>query len=366
MRPILAAMLAAGVLLAPAAGGATALFALLDTGELYVSTNGGGAWAPQGALPVHDAVGLEAGTSSSDLFLATRSGALYHSIDGGADWVAIGAVDASDVAAFVLSPSGTFLLLTRSGLLYSSTDGATFQTAAALTGSDWTSLARGPLGRLYALAQTGQVASSDDQGGTWSTVGAVTASNAVSIGRLNNDLFVLGETGEVYRSQDYGVTWTPVAALVSSTMGAMIGSGTGLVVSTREGEVAASPNGATWTWVGATNQLSVIALGSDTPQVTGVEGGASVPGFLARAPYPNPGTGVAGAVFSFSVPGPDRVRIELFDARGRLVAARQEEEIAGGGFHSLRWAPALPAGTYLVRYSTSTGRRAVTKWTIVR
>lgn len=91
-----------------------------------------------------------------------------------------------------------------------------------------------------------------------------------------------------------------------------------------------------------------------------------MPGFLASAPYPNPGTGGAGGVFSFSLPHPDRVRVELYDVCGRLVAVRPEEAIPAGGAHAFRWAPAIPAGTYFVRFSSSSGRVAAGKWTLVR
>lgn len=362
---------AAGVALfaaAPGVGGAANLFAILDTGELYVSANAGASWAAQGTLPVRDAVGLAAGATSTDLFLATRSGSIYRSANAGTSWAGVGAIAASDVVGFTLGPFGAVLALTRSGTLYSSGDqGASFTVVAALAASDWVSLARGPQGRLYALAETGQVAESRDQGSTWSTVGVLTVSNAIAIRRLGNDLYVLTRTGEVYRSINYGASWTPVAALTSSSMGALADMGTTLVAAAREGEVATSANGAAWTWVGAINQLSVIALATDTPMVTGVAKGSTAPRFTVGSPYPNPSTSVAGAIFSFSLDGPDRVRVALHDAQGRLVAERPEETVAAGGGHSFHWAPAgLSTGTYFVRFTTSTGRHAGTKWTLVR
>jgi len=364
---LLALMLACGANPAPA--GATTLFGLIDTGELYSSSNGGATWSILATLAVHDAVGLAAGSSSSELYLATRSGSIYRSTNAGSSWTAVGAVAASDVAGFALGPFGALLVLTRSGILYSSSNqGAIFTPLAALTGSDWVCLARGPLGGLYALTETGQIAQSADQGTSWTTVGAITTSNAVSIRRVGGSaLYVVNVTGEVYRSIDYGASWLPVAALSQGSVSALVDLGAQLVAATREGEVAASADGAFWTWVGTMNQLHVIGLGSDTPMVTGVPEETAPPAFMAHAPYPNPRVGAGGATFGFSLSAPDRVRLEIYDVRGRLRATRPFESIAGAGYHTTRWEPeGLPPGTYHVRLITQSGRRVQTKWTLLR
>ncbi len=348
--------------------GATNLFGLVDTGELYKSTNSGTSWSAVGAIPVHDAVGLAAGSSSSELYLASRSGTVYRSTNGGTTWSAVGAVAASDVAGFALGPFGAVLVLTSTGTLYSSGDqGATFTALAALTGSDWVSLARGPLGRLYALTKTGQVAESKDQGATWATVGVITTSNAIAIRRLGAQLFVLASTGEVYRSIDYAKTWVPVGALSQGSMSALVDMDSQLVAAAKEGEVATSSNGASWGWVGAINQLNVVALGTDAPQVTGVNVEETVPRFVAHAPYPNPRVGAGGATFAFTLAAPERVRLELYDVQGRLRAVRPFEGLESAGAHAFRWEPTgLSPGTYLVRLVTDGGPVAEAKWTLVR
>src|SRR5439155_11446872 len=201
-RFITALVLSGGFLVTIAAPlGATNLFGLIDTGELYKSTNNGATWSAVAAIPVRDAVGFAAGSSSSELYLASRSGTVYRSSDGGSNWTAVGAVVASGVVGFTLSPFGNVLVLTRTGTRYSSSNqGTTFTAIAALVGSDWVGLARGPLGRLYAVTKTGQVAESQNQGSTWTTVGVIRTSDAVSIRRLGAQLFVLASTGEIYRS----------------------------------------------------------------------------------------------------------------------------------------------------------------------
>jgi hypothetical protein len=362
-----AVLIALGGAFSPALA-ATNLFGLIDTGELYKSADQGATWSAVGAVPVRDAVGLAAGASSLELFMASRSGTVYRSTNGGGAWSAVGTVSASDVAGFTLSPFGNVLVLTRTGTVYSSGDhGATFSAVASLAGSDWTSLARGPLGRLYALTRTGQIAQSLDQGTSWATVGVITTSDAVSIRRLGAQLFVLASTGEIYRSIDYGVSWIPVGTLSQGSMSALADVGAQLVAAASEGEVAASSNGASWSWVGAINQLHVMALGTDAPLVTGVTDDLSPPkALVALAPFPNPRTGAGGATFRFATGAPDRVRLELYDAQGRLRAARPFESI-GGGQHWIRWEPpSMSPGTYVVRLVTESGGTVAMKWTMVR
>ncbi len=349
---------------------ATTLFGLVDTGELYASTNNGVTWSVHATLSVDDAVGLAAAGSALDLFLATRSGSIYASSDGGLNWSAVGAVTASDVAGFTLGPFGDVLALTRSGTLYSSSDhGVTFTALAALTGSNWVSLARGRLvGRFFALTETGEVFASADFGATWTPRGVLTVSNAVSIRSRGDDLFILTATGEVAKSMDDGATWTTVGALTQSGMSALLDLGAaGLFAAAETGEVAMSSDGASWSWIGAVNQLHLMALGSDVPTVTGVETVAGASRFTARAPYPNPATSASGGVFSFSLGSPARVAIQIFDIRGRLVASRPPESFVGAGPHALRWAPAgLPSGAYMVRYVPSEGAVRDAKWVLLR
>lgn len=353
----------------PAGAWASNLFAVLDTGEFYASADGGATWSAPSALPVTDAIGLAAGATSSDLYMATRSGSIYRSTDAGGSWTPVGAIAASDIAGFTIAPSGAVLALTRTGTVYASVDqGATFDAIAGLTGSDWTNLARGPLGRLYALTETGQVAESRDQGATWATVGVVTTSDAVAIRRLGNTLYVLSRTGEIYRSLNYGANWIAVGALTSSSMAALVDLGDALVAAALEGEVASSANGAAWSWVGTVNQLHLVALATDAPMATGIAEESTAPRFLVGAPHPNPSHGLAGVSFSFSLPAPDRVRIAVYDARGRCVARRSEKAFpAGEQVTFFRWLrDDLPAGTYFVRLETASGRTASTKWTVLR
>jgi len=353
-------------LLAPSAD--AAIFSLIDTGEIYSSGNAGATWTPLAALPVHDAVGLAAGASTSELFVMTRSGTVYRSTNGGAAWSAVGAITASDVAAFTINYDASVLALTESGTLYRSTNGgSTFTGYAALTGSNFVSLARGPLGRLYALARSGEVYESTNQGTAWTAVGSVTVANAVSIRRKVAELYLLTETGEIYRSINYGRAWTPVGAITASNMRAILDVGSTLLAGAETGEVYASSTGATWAAVGAVNQLRLRALGADTPLATGVPLDETAPKFVVHAPYPNPALSSRGSTFGFELASPGTVRLELYDVAGRLVGTRGPIAFSTAGRHEIAWRPSrLSAGAYMVRLVTESGRTAVTRWSVLK
>jgi len=110
----------AAVLLSASPVSAATLYGLVDTGELYASTNNGTTWTIKSTLAVSDAVGLAAGSSTSELYIFSRSGSFYRSSNGGGSWSAVGALTASDVASFTLNYDGAILALTKSGTLYRS------------------------------------------------------------------------------------------------------------------------------------------------------------------------------------------------------------------------------------------------------
>ena len=80
---------------------AATLFALTDTGELFVSTDGGETWSLRSALPVSDAAGLLAASEVGELFLASRTGMVHRSVDAGVTWNAVGAPGQVDHVAGV-------------------------------------------------------------------------------------------------------------------------------------------------------------------------------------------------------------------------------------------------------------------------
>lgn len=357
--------------LSPHPVGAVTLFGLVDTGELFVSDDGGVTWTVRSTLAVSDAIAITAGESSDELFMATRSGLVYRSADGGLNWVVVGAVSAIDVVEMAIRTNGDILLLSEKGTLWRSTDnGVTFTPLATLTASNHTSLT-GDVGggNLYALTQTGEVARSIDFGSTWSVVGAVAVPDAVAIRAVGLQLYVLTGTGDVAKSRDQGVTWITIGTISQVHMTGLTTNGTDLVAATEEGLIATSGDATSWSFAGSINQLTVVAIGNDTPTVSGIGGQVpSFSGLRVRALWPNP-VGEAGGQVSvrFELGASDRVSLRVYDVAGKLVGSGAPRDFAAGNEHTLQWnAGRMASGVYFVRLVTESGQMAQAKLAIVR
>ena len=96
--------------------------------------------------------------------------------------------------------------------------------------------------------------------------------------------------------------------------------------------------------------------------VAGSSGPDAPAAFALSAPRPNPSRGTAEVSLTTDAPGPARVAV--VDVLGREVAVLLDAAV-GSGTHVLRVAPGLPAGTYLVVATGTTGR-ATQRLTVVR
>jgi photosystem II stability/assembly factor-like uncharacterized protein len=328
------------------ARGAT-LFGLVDTGELYSSTDDGVTWTIRSTLPVSDAVGLVAGDESSELFLVSETGTFYRSADAGMNWTATGAVTASDVAAMVPF-TNTILIVTRTGTVYQTTDdGASFTAVGAITAPDIVA-ATNSQAITFAVTRTGTVYRSHDAGASWSAVGAVTTSSAVALASLNGSLYLLTSQGLVAKSDDLGVSWAFVSTLSQVGMTAMLVRSSDLFVTTRAGEVAMSGDGTMWSWEGTMNQLTVRALAHDIPTQIGVTELPITPVLRFLGAQPNPARSSTHLVFELEQE--TEVTVEVFDAEGRLVARPILGEYLPQGVTTRAWKPdRLTSGIYFLR-----------------
>jgi hypothetical protein len=359
---------AAALLFAAAAPHARAatLYGLIDTGELFRSTDDGASWTPHATLPVRDATALSARLSTSDLFLASRSGGIYRSEDAGANWAAVGSVPASDVADLLIRPDGSLVVLTATGTVLESADlGATFTPLAALPASNFVSLAgASPATRHFALTRTGETWETEDSGATWTPKGTFPAPDAVRLRAVGGSLYALTGTGSVYRSDDRAATWTPAGTLSQLGMRALARNGATLAAATREGHVATSADGASWTWQGSINQLTLTALASDEPATTGVGGDFPVASLDLGAPFPNPTRGALS--FALRLERPGEVALALYDLAGRRVAGQAGVAVAAGA-RTVAWDPGpLSPGLHLLMVTTDDGRTATRRCVVVR
>jgi hypothetical protein len=349
---------------------AETLFGLVDTGEIFASSDDGATWSIRATIPVHDAVGLIAGTGNLELFMASETGTIYRSPDAGFSWTAVGTIASSDLVDLAGLPDDRLLALDRTGDVWRSTDGgASFTGFGALSVSDATSLVSNPLtGKLYALTRTGDVFKSADGGSIWTPVGTVPTSEAVSVRRLDAALYVVTASGDTYRSIDDGASWTAVGTLSQVGVRGLTSTGTRLAATTQEGEVARSTDGSSWSWVGTINQVHVRALANDIPQVSSVSDPAVSPVVMVMAP-PSPNPLLAGQAVSvqFRLGAPGSVRLDLFDIHGRLVHSHGTVTLDNPGDHMLIFRPpSLTSGVYALRLLEGRGTAVARQVVVVK
>ncbi len=336
---------------------ATTLFGLVSTGEVFASTDQGAHWTVRAALPISDAVGVGAGTISSQLFLAGAGGTLFASTDGGTSWAAVGAAPASDVSALVVASNLTLLLLTSSGTIYQSIDqGLDFTAIAAMPSSGFVSLAQSRSNfSFFALQSTGDVWRSTDWGVTWSETGGIPASDAVAVQAVGGALDLMTAAGDVYTSTNSGVTWIGLGTLSQVGMTALTHDGGTLLAGAGTGEVASSTDGRVWTWKGATNQMTLRSLGVDTPVASGVAGPGARATLRIGALWPNPARCRQTVKVGLTLSANAAVTVALYDVTGRKLADRAVEGF-GAGSQTISWDPGIgAAGMYVLRLSTVTG-----------
>jgi len=346
---------------------AATLFALVDTGELFFSVDGGMSWDVRATLPVDDAVAIAATDVSNELVLVTRSGSVYGSADAGVSWTGVGTITADDIAGMAIEPDGDILALSRSGSVWKSIDGgASFTGIATIDiADDCTAIAvDGPSGDVFTLGETGAVSRSTTGGASFFAAGVITTPDASALLVRSGALFALTATGAIARSDDDGASWVFVGTFSQVTATALTTDGSGIVAATAEGLVATSADATAWTFVGSVNQIHVVALGNDIPTVTAVAPHPRAE-FAMKPVFRNPGRRGAAVTLELTLAAPEAVSLEFYAVDGRLVARRAAERF-GAGAQFLEWTPPRSAaGVYFLRARTASGRVAQTRLVLV-
>ena len=141
-----------------------------------------------GAVPAYSSQGGDILALAIDpvtpttLYAAMDSGGLFKTTDGGANWSATGLTNISVLALAIDPLTPTTLYAGVYGGLFKSTDGGASWSATGLTGIDVYSLAIDPLTptTLYAGTQ-GAVRKSTDGGASWNTTGSLISAGSLYI-----------------------------------------------------------------------------------------------------------------------------------------------------------------------------------------
>jgi len=366
------------------AGGGALLVGLQTNGALgkgIVRTNDVGAsWTVTGGLEINttaQAFTEHAGALYAALYGYQRG--VVRSTDGGLTWAdASAGLSPASIFNAILSTGSALLLGEWDGLFRSTNSGASWSQIAGVPGV----AALGSLdGAVYAGLLEGGVLRSTDGGANWAPWSAgLPAGHGISaLAAHDGELFAAARFSGIYRLS--GSTWS-FAGLPGSYVNALHSAGGVLVAAEFEQSIQISANGSDWApFIEGYPGEEVYELASDDAwlyagtrgigiwarPLNELPGGASVdwpPGAPVSAPSlaaiaPNP-LRAAGTV-RFELPAAAPVRLEVYDARGRVLR-RENLGVLPGGAHTagldLR---DLPSGVYFVRISSPAGtaRRAV-------
>lgn len=207
----------------------TTLYAAVDLGGLFKSTDSGATWTPIGSGVISPYARLlvvdpaASATVYAGTFRSDRTGGIYKSIDGGDTWqeMNVGLPDQFGVLVLTVDPSQprTLYIGTTVGL-FKSTDGAATWTAAdpGRKETDISAIAIDPLvpQTIYALSSTAcyacpsAVSKSLDGGAQWVPLQVTSPADPVQTIAVASDGTVYAGTlyGGVFKSRDGGSTWS--------------------------------------------------------------------------------------------------------------------------------------------------------------
>jgi len=342
------------------------LYGLTGDGVVYLSDDVAVTWSAQATLGTSTAVGLVAGPGDGQRVLVTRDGVAWRSGGGGTGpWTAVGALAVSDVVDLTITRSGRLIACTRTGTVYASDDAGTTWTAiASLPASDVVSITATPDDTVLVLTRTGIVwRQHPDE--AFAAVGALPFYDAVAIRARFDRVLVLDGTGFVAHSSDGGVGWQVASTLSQVGSVALCATNGGWAAATATGDVATSIDGTDWTWVGTLSQSGLVGLASGWSLVTSVESDPARDASLRVVAFPNPAPSGATVFLRMESGFTSSAWLQVFDARGRRVAADRIDP-RGAGAGRLSWSAGdLASGVYHLRLKTPSGKTGSVRWVVV-
>ena len=364
------------------------------TEGVFRSTDNGTSWAE-----VHKGGGSSLALNGGSVYAA--GGGVYRSQDSGASWSIIdtGAIGDSLMPLFVngkyffagnvFTPYLVSLFADTTPSLYRSPDSG--KTWMAITSNlPYYQLIGGAgdpvsysyydyiqsfaaIGKtLFAGIQGNYVYRSTDSGTTWSLASTGLADSNLCLATSGSLLFAGTASGGAFLSRDSGTSWTAInTGLTNTNIQALFVNGSDLFAGTKGGGIFHSADtGKLWTaFNNGLTDSSIQSFGVNGEYLFAGVGPGTYGGSVWRYPLSQVGvTSVQKAQpdqaslkvytlgrydpnvsIAFSIPGPERVSVAIYDLSGHLVTTL-DDKIFSGGQHTLSWnTRTAGSGCYVVR-----------------
>ncbi len=258
-----------------ASADASKLAAVVDNGQIHVSTDSGANWIARESVRNWNSVAIS--TNGQVIAASVFRGKIYVSTNAGATW------DARDSdrtwRSVSISTNGAVMAAVANGAqVYVSVDGGTNWTARA-TSQLWNSIAVSADGsRMVASVYGGSLYTSVDKGTNWTSVASPRLWNSVVSSPDGLKLVATEVAGSIWQSADGGATWTANTAAGSRNWSsvAMSADGSRLLATVSGGKLYRSlDGGVSWKELGSNAAWSSVAGSLDLKKaVVAVDGGA--------------------------------------------------------------------------------------------
>lgn len=194
------------------------VYAGLDGGGVYKSTDGGASWnAARSGIEGLNVYALAMDPLAGSAVYAGTNNGLYRTFDGGASWHPANPGNADFILALAASGSNIYAG-TASGVFRSGDGGANWSSVTSLGGTIVQALTVTAAGNVFA-GTTGGIFESSDDGATWTPQNTGMAHlnvTAIAANPANSQmLYAATWGGGIFKTTDGGTTWTPTSSGVT-------------------------------------------------------------------------------------------------------------------------------------------------------
>lgn len=301
-----------------------------NTGKIEVSINGGNTWGVSLSQIYGEFYKIDGAGNS----ILCAAGIIIR--NDGSGWYDYLSVSQTNLTDFHFINENTGIII---GYQYSSQPRKIYSTSN--NGANWNEQSVGRyLNCVYLRnsgvgligCDTGRVLRTTDFGANWTLYSTSTTRDINSIYMLSdNTVWAVGDNGAMLYSINSGLNWTNAAAYTSNRLNKIkfFDQYTGFALGYNGTVLKTTDGGLTFVHIGS----------NEIPSKYHIEQN-----------YPNPFNPVTR--IDFSIPENGNIKIEIFDAAGKLIEILADKEF-NAGFHSIEWNGSnVSSGIYFYRIST--------------
>jgi hypothetical protein len=312
----------------------TNLYAGSEGNGVFLSTNNGAGWSA--LAPLTNQFVFALAVSGSDLYAGVDGGGVFRSTNNGASWTnSTSGMTNTRITSLAVSGTNLFAGTFGGGIFLSTNNGSSWSPVInGLTNMDVWEVKINSALPGYLFAGTGNGAFySVNNGTSWNAINnGLTDTYVHSFAFSGTTMFAGTDNDGVFRSTNIGANWTAMnEGLTNTTIWFLTVSGSNLFAGSNGGGVYRRP---------LSEMTAIEELSAEIPAQ-----------FDLSQNYPNPFN--PATIIKFGLAKQSNVRINVYDAAGRLVE-ELFNSILNAGSYEVKWdASQYSSGVYFYRLSAN-------------